>query len=452
MNRTIKRIIASFLSISMLAGCGGSSGGNDTGSTAASGGSGEGSDISGKITFWTQDTMTWQTYFGNALERFREAYPNVEVDEEYFSDFSDKLTQSFAADTEADVIFTYNSVQDWANAGKLLEVPDSVYSADEMKSTFYEGAYSSKIFDGKFYAVPDEISVESPTLYVNMTKLNELGVSLPDGWVENNGPSSWEELVDFAKSLTVRDGSGNITQAGLSYTYAQWEAMFLSLIWQYGGDYRDEANDTVHFQTDEAKKALEFMLRYEGTGEDALCSGTGSRYDEFVQGTAVMCVGAPWYAGSFEVDIPDVEYQCFNMPSYVDGAEPISLASGGWAYTVTNNCKDQDAAWAFVKFMTSAEEVGDWAITTGALPSRSDALADLDFDKNTGSVNKAIGITTEVLPYAQEDGAYLMTPSTLTYSIIREAIYQLMEDGDIDACLETIQTQAETMIEENKNH
>jgi aspartate aminotransferase-like enzyme len=70
---------------------------------------------------------------------------------------------------------------------------------------------------------------------------------------------------------------------------------------------------------------------------------------------------------------------------------------------------------------------------------------------NVGSVEKAIGVAKEVLQYAEEDGAYMLTPSTLTYTIIREALYTVLEDGDIDACLATIQSQAETMLNENFN-
>ena len=280
------------------------------------------------VTFWTQDTVSWQAYFEPAIKRFKEAHPEIDIKVEYFSDFAQKITQSFGAGTEANVIFTYSSVGEFANAGKIQEVPENVYTTEEMQNLFYEGATANKLVNGKYYAVPDEINVESPSLYVNMTKLKDLGVELPAGWVENNGPASWEELVEFAKSLTVRDEAGNITQAGLSYCYAQWESMLESLIWQFGGDFRDEANKTVHFQMEEAKKAVEFMLHYEGTGEDALCAGNNSRYDEFAEGTAVMCVGAPWYAGGFSTDIPDTEYQVFNMPAYVDGAEPTSLATG----------------------------------------------------------------------------------------------------------------------------
>lgn len=436
MKKVIALLLTVVLMVGCLAGCKGDTGSDQT-----------------VVTFWTQDTVAWQAYFEPAIGRFEEANPDIDIQVEYFADFAEKINQSFSANTEANVIFTYSSIGEFADAGKIQEVPSDVYTTEEIETLFYPGAIANKLVNGKYYAVSNEINVESPSLYVNMTKLNELGVSLPEGWIENNGPASWEELLAFAKSLTVKDSNGNITQAGLGYCYAQWESMFESLIWQFGGDFRDEANMTVHFETEEAKQALEFMLKYLGTGEDAVCAGNNSRYTEFVEGTAVMCVGAPWYAGGFDVDIPDTEYQVFNMPAYVEGAEPASLATGGWAYIVSAQCDDATsaAAWKFVKYMTSAEEVGEWAVTTGALPSRVDALSDLTYDANAGSIQKAIAIAKDVLPYAQEDGAYMLTPSTLTYTIIREALYTLLEDGNIDACLATIQSQAETMLNENFN-
>ncbi len=439
----MKRLVTLLLALLMvftLAGCnGGSEGGNG------------GGDDKTHITFWTQDTVTWVEYFDAAIARFEADNPDVDVEVEYFSSFADKVNQAFDANTEPDVVFTWQAITDFANAGKLQEVPESVYSASDWENLFFEGAIANKQLNGKYYAVSDEINVESPSLYVNMTMLNDLGVALPEGWVENNGPASWAELFEFAKSLTEKDGSGNVTRAGLSYAYAQWEAMFESLIWQFGGEFRDAENKTVHFQTPEAKQALEFMLRYLGTGEDALCAGTDSRYDEFATGLAAMCVGAPWYAGSFDYDMEGTEYQVFNLPAFVEGADPICLATGGWAYVVTTNCPEEksEAAWKFVKYLTSAYEDGEWAITTGAIPARADALTDLTYDVNKGSVEKAIAITMDVLGYAQEDGAYMLTPSTLTYSIIREALYQVLTDGDVDAALATIQSGAETMLAEN---
>lgn len=406
--------------------------------------------IDGDLTFWTQDTEPWKTYFEPAIEAFKEAYPDVNIQVEYFTEFQDKANQAFAAGEEPDVMQTTNSISDWAKGGKIVAIPDNVMTQEELESTYYESALKNKMYDGKYYCIPSEINVESPSLYVNMDILAEEGIELPEGWIENNGPATLDELIEFAKKLTQKDDSGMIIRSGLAYTYDQWEANFLSLILQYGGDYKDEANNKVHFVTDEAKKAAELLLKYT-QGKDAVSDEGSTRYNSFVEGRAAMCVGAPWYAGSFAIDIPDVNYQVFNMPAWVDGADPICIGSGGWGYVVSEKCQNKEAAWAFVKFMTSAEQTGDWAYTTGALPARNDALTDLTYDPNVGSVDKAISITKEILPYAAEDGAYMGTPSTLTYTIVREKLRQLLVDGDIDKALQAMEDEGNQMIQEYLN-
>lgn len=406
--------------------------------------------IDGDLIFWTQDTQPWKTYFEPALEAFQEAYPDVNVQVEYFAEFSDKANQAFAAGEEPDVMQTVNSISDWAKGGKIVPVPDSVMSKEELESTYYESALKNKMYDGEYYCIPSEINVESPSLYVNMDILEEEGVKLPESWIENNGPESFAELIEIADKLTVKDSKGAVVRSGLAYTYAQWEANFLSLILQYGGDYRDEANEEVHFQTEEAEKAAETLLKYT-QGPEAVSDDGDTRYDLFIQGTAAMCIGAPWYAGSFDIDIPDVNYQVFNMPAWVEGADPVSIGTGGWGYVVSEKCGNKEAAWEFVRFMTSAEQTGDWAYTTGALPARTDALTDLEYDPDVGSVEKAISITKEILPYAVEDGAYMGTPSTLTYTIVREKLRQLLVDGNIDAALKGMEDDGNQMIQEYLN-
>ena len=308
----------------------------------------------------------------------------------------------------------------------------------------------NKIYDSKYYCIPCEINIESPGLIINTDLVAKAGLTIPQSWIDNNGPATWTELLDFANQLTIKDGSGTVVQSGLAYTYAQWEAMFLSLIWQYGGDYRDAENKVVHFDTPEAKKACEFLLKY-CKGDTAISDPGQSRYDLFVQGTAAMCVGAPWYAGSFEFDSPDLNYQYLNLPAFVDGADPYCVATGGWGYIVSSESKAKDAAWEFVKYMTSPEKMGSWAVACGTLAARKDAVSDLTYDKNIGSVNKALSISKDILQFGREDGAYTLDPSTLVYSIVRQQLRQMLETGDIDTALKTMEAEGNAMIEENLN-
>ena len=402
-----------------------------------------------EITFWTQDSTTYMDWFVPAVEAFNAQSDTVVVKAEYFPNYSDKLSQAYAAGQQPDVAFTWQSITNWAKAGLIQPVPEAVWSKADIEANIFEGALKNKMYAGEYYGIPAEINVESPTLFVNMDLLAQNGAELPEGWVENNGPASWDELYEFASSLTIKDDTG-IRQSGLAYVYGTWEAMFISLIWQYGGDFRDEANQQVHFVTDEARKACEFLLRY-CQGEDAISDSGATRWDLFTQGNAVMCIGAPWNAGSLATDAPQMNYQVFNMPAFVEGSNPYCVATGGWGYIVSSGLSDEktQAAWEFVKFMASTEMSGSWALGTGALSADKNANKDLTFDVNAGSVEKAIAIATEILPYGLEDGAYTLDSSQLIYTIVRQYLRQLLEDGDIEAALEGMEYEGNEMIQTN---
>lgn len=461
-NKIITLLMAAALTGSSLLGCGGTDNkgsdqnppASDNGKTEQDAPKDESQDVKqGKteITFWTQDSTTYMGWFKEAVEQFNAQSETVQVNAEYFPNFSDKLSQAFAADQQPDVAFTWQGITPWAKAGKLAPVSEECLTKDEMETQFYEGALKNKLYDGQYYCVPAEINVESPSLFVNMDLLDKMGKELPASWIENNGPATWEELEQFAKELTIKDGD-SITQSGLAYVYSSWEAMFPSLIWQYGGDYRDEENKVVHFDTEEARKAAEFMLKY-CKGPDAISDSGTSRYDLFTQGTAAMCVGAPWYASSFDTDAEGLNYQVFNMPAFVDGADPYHVATGGWGYIVSSQTDEsvQKAAWEFVKYMTTTEMTESWALGTGALSADKNAFANLEYDPNVGSVEKCIAITTEVLQYGQEDGAYTLDASQLLYTICRQQLRQMLEDGDIDTALKTMEAEGNAMIDANLN-
>lgn len=439
----IAMLMAAVLAGGSLAGCKGN--GGETKADPSDGGE------KIEISFWTQDSTTYMGWFKEAVEKFNAQSDTVKVNAEYFPNFSDKLSQAFAADQQPDAAFTWQGITPWAKAGKLAPVSEECMTKEEMESRFYESALKNKLYEGRYYCVPAEINVESPSLFVNMDLLEKAGKELPDSWVENNGPASWEELAEFAEELTVKQGD-TITQSGLAYVYSSWEAMFASLIWQYGGDYRDEENKVVHFNTEEGKAAAEFMLKY-CKGENAVSDSGTSRYDLFTQGSAVMCIGAPWYASSFDTDAEGLNYQAFNMPAFVEGSDPYCVATGGWGYIVSGKTdeKVQKAAWEFVKYMTTTEMTESWALGTGALSADKDAFRDMEYDPEKGSVEKSIAITKEILPYGKEDGAYTLDASQLLYTICRQQLRQMVEDGNIDAALETMEKEGNAMIENNLN-
>lgn len=209
--RVIAILMAAALAGGCLSGCGGK--GDDTKADSSK----DGDKI--EISFWTQDSTTYMGWFKEAVDKFNAQSDTVKVNAEYFPNFSDKLTQAFAADQQPDAAFTWQSITPWAKAGKLAPVSKECLTKEEMENQFYEGALKNKIYEDEYYCVPAEINVESPSLFVNMDLLEKTGKELPASWVENNGPASWDELAEFAKEVTVKEGD-TVTQSGLAYAYS----------------------------------------------------------------------------------------------------------------------------------------------------------------------------------------------------------------------------------------
>ena len=134
MKKAIALLLSGCMLAGLLAGCG--DGGKTGGKTV--------------VTFWTQDTVAWQNYFEPAIERFEKEHEDIDIQVEYFSDFADKLSQAMSANQEANVIFTYSSIGEYADAGKIQEVPSSVYSKEDIEKTFLEGAIANKQHEGKY--------------------------------------------------------------------------------------------------------------------------------------------------------------------------------------------------------------------------------------------------------------------------------------------------------------
>jgi len=202
----------------------------------------------------------------------------------------------------------------------------------------------------------------------------------------------------MSEKLSQFDSEGNMTQAGLAWVNCHEHSDYFAIIFQMGGDYRDFENDQVNFVTKEAKEALQFMV--DALDEDKIHSidFTG-RFTAFMEGTAAMTVGGPWYKAVIDREVEELRYIRLNLPSYIDGAKPYFPVKGGWGCTVSDRGKHKDAAWTFIKFAAQPDYMYYWNLTTGTVPTRKAAVSDERF------VNEE---TLDVVEYGLDMGAQLV--------------------------------------------
>lgn len=396
------------------------------------------------IRYWTHENPAFVEVAKKFSEDYMADHPNVIIEHEAFTDYATKFYSAMAAGTEGDIMEFYGSPIRFAKGGVVLPVADSVMTKEDIEKSFFPSALKNRLFDGKYYGIPEEINVESPGLIVNTALLKEQGVEIPQSWKDNLGPSSWSELMDMAKKLTKVE-NGQMKQAGLGVVGGEEVSMFLSLIWQMGGDYRNEANNAVNFETKEAKDAIAFIMNLVD-GPNAVHSRKFSgRFDGFKEGTIAMTIGAPWATAVIDQDMPEFEYEYYNLPSFIPGSDPYFVAEGGWGQIVSTRTKYAEECWKFIKYMTSPENLLEWSKKTGGMPSRIDVANNEYYTSGAG--RKVVYPAMQIAKYGQDPGAYTLDPFTLVWDICYNNLNTITA-GQVtpDAGLANIQKDAAALI------
>lgn len=374
-------------------------------------------------------------------------YRNIVV-HEYFSDFNTKVYSSFAAKTEPDVLEMYGGVLRFAKGGTIVPVPQDVMNDAQIKDTYWPATLENRVYQGKYYGLPEELNLESPGLLVNTALVKQAGLTIPEDWKKNMGPSSWGELMQFAKKLTKVDG-GNMKQAGLGVIGGEEISMFFSLIWQMGEEYKDPENMKVHFNTPAGKKAIEFMMNLiEGPNQVHSAQFSG-RFDGFKEGTEAMTIGAPWYAAVLDQEVKGLEYEYYNLPPFIDGAKPYFVGEGGWGPIVSANSKHQKETWEFVKFIMSKDNQFYWAKAVGSIPARKD-LKDNEFFTQ-GEGKKVFFPALQIAQYALDPGAYTIDPYQMVWDICYKNLSSIThKEVGVEEGLKNMEDQVNAMIDKLK--
>jgi multiple sugar transport system substrate-binding protein len=438
MEKNSRKILMPFMLAVCIVWLGACGRGGDT----AQGGSAPERKIS--ITYWTHENPAFNEVANRLSQNYMKENPGVNIKLEYFPDLTLKVYSSLSAGTCGDIVEFYGSVLRLAKDGTILPVSESIIDKTTIESMFYPATLQNRLWEGKYYGLPEELNIESPGLLVNTGLLREQNVEIPAAWKANNGPATWTELMNLARSLTIFEGE-TMKQAGLGVIGGEESALFLSYIWQLGGDYRDPDNMTVSFQTSEAKKAAEFILGLiEGPNavHSALFSG---RFDGFKEGSVAMTICAPWYTAVINQDVPGFQYEYYNLPPFVDGSKPYFVAEGGWGQFVAKTAKNPEECWKFIKFLLQDENLVEWSKSTGNLPSGV-KLIEHEFYKS-GDGHDVIFRAMLMAEYGQDPGAYTLDPFTIVWDIIPRNLQSInTRQVSVDEGLANIQKESVDLI------
>ena len=299
------------------------------------------SGLSGEITFMVLDSFN-KDYnpLQEATDAFMVANPGVKVTIEYVSsnDIREKFNTAAMGGSGPDVVSLDSAgwAVDAAAAG-LLAPLDSDVSA--IADQFYPGPLNSGMFNGSYYAVPWYMNNEG--MYYNKAILEECGIEA--------APTNWEELLDACQKA-VDKGYGGIM---MPYYFPSY--YIYPFFYQAGCPIIDTTGTpTSALMTDEGKEAWAYLaeLAKIGAYPEAIkdASSWDTTYAPFLQGKCAFLFCGDWAVWSLMDS--DVDYGIAPMPA---GKQPATLM-GGYTLSINKNTKNYDAAWAYVEWLTAAEQ------------------------------------------------------------------------------------------------
>nr|WP_127131825.1 ABC transporter substrate-binding protein [Georgenia sp. SYP-B2076] len=245
--------------------------------------------------------------------------------------------------------------------------------------------WQAGIYEGKRYGIP--LDVHSLGSYANTALLQKAGLSAQ--------PASGEELQANLAALMA---------AGVSTPFwvpNRWPAhlIFLSLLWQFGGEPYAEDGSAATFDSDAGVQALSWMTSQIQQGFSPPNVAPDSQYTAFKNGDGAFTWDGIWQINDLESTAPDLKWKLAPLPTV--GTEPAVWANSHHLVLFRSRRPDDNrllASKEFLKFLV--ENSAAWA-GAGMIPARSQAREDPDFRASPqAAIAEAIGSMRFLPPIA----------------------------------------------------
>jgi multiple sugar transport system substrate-binding protein len=165
---------------------------------------------SGKLVVWDVPNSVADMPQKEAKEQaFREAYPEVDLQIDYFlggstDDFKMKAVTEMAAGIYPDAIYFQNS-DDWIYRGILMPLDDYIDADPEVEwEDYLPIAQEAAMWQGKRYQLP--VGVNAWSFYYNKEMLTEYGVKMPEEYLAEDRWTWDDGFLEICMACTKGEG------------------------------------------------------------------------------------------------------------------------------------------------------------------------------------------------------------------------------------------------------
>lgn len=291
------------------------------------------------LTVWgvEDDESIWRPIIAN----YQTSHPNVQITylKQSLLNYRTRVQTQIRAGQGPDIFSLHSS---WLPmfSGELSAAPSSVISFSDFGKSFYPIFKETLTSGNKIYAMPTEFN--GLALFYNEDILKAAGVAVPQ---------SWQDFVNTARQVTVKNQQGQIQTAGAAMGTTTnvdfWPEIIAMLFLQ---------QPSANLASPASKNGGEALLFYTSFITDP----KNKTWDVNLASSTQMFEGgklAFYFAPATQAQVlktanPTLNFKVAPVPQLPGG----NMAVGGfWAEAVSGRSTKQQEAWEFLTYLSSAQ-------------------------------------------------------------------------------------------------
>lgn len=376
----------------------------------------EGKDITVELWEWGSDDL-----FQQAIDGYTAIHPNVTIKlvNNPWEDYWTKLPLALDGENGPAIFNVHNSYhENLINYMAPLEIPLEDLQAD------FTGV-DAHVIDGEVYYI--DYGMMTGTVYYNKDMWEAAGLT------EEDIPETWDEMIEVAQKLTIKDGD-TIIQAGLNFNDDFNANYLLGLNYQLGENLFQEDGKTPNVNSDAMKQVMQMLVdMYDVYGVGSKDFGEKGA-DSFGQGQSAMVIQWGHYYNTLNTTWSDINFGVFEIPTFDGDPYAYNRYNGESTFGVNKNAPaDQQAvAQDFIKYFLANDELQvAFNLAMSTFPAKK-SLA----DNEEIMANPSLAVLSEHIDKYIWPGPM---PSTMETSLKKAGQDVFYNGVDIDTALEEAQ-------------
>jgi sn-glycerol 3-phosphate transport system substrate-binding protein len=331
---------------------------------------------------------------------FEKENPGIKLRPIYSGSYQESIAKALTAvksgDPPVTSILLSTDMYTLIDEDAIVPFDDLVKTAEDRAwlKSFYPAFMENSQTGGKTWGIPFQRS--TVVLYYNKEAFKEAGLD------PNRPPATWQEMANDAQKLTKRDASGNVTQWGVqipSSGFPYW--LFQGLAIENGVNLMNAAGTQVYYDKPEVIGALQYWVdlvnKYKVHPPGIVEWGTTPK-DFFERKVAMI-----WTTTGNLTNVKNNAKFDFGVAMLPASKQRGSPTGGGNFYIFKKSTPAQrEAAFKFIKWVTTPERAAQWGIDTGYVAVRADAWQTPAMKKYVEGF-PAAAVARDQLPFAKAE-------------------------------------------------